>query len=206
MKNMELENMKVIWSEMSEQLDKQKRMTDEIILKMAHEKSSSRLGRIIRLEIFGVMVSIVMLLLLLVNFYKLDNWLNITGGIGTVLILCLGIGYSFKIIRLAQKIDVAKNSYGQTLQDFADLKKALGFYKKLSIAVNIIFPFFLLPVVFSLLLGKDLLADFSQFGRSLLICFALTPVVLYLLIKYYRRNVSQVKDALKDLEENQDNN
>lgn len=198
---MELENMKVIWSEMSDRLDKQKKMTDEIILKMAHEQSSSRLNRIIRLEFFGIIISAGILIYLLINFNRLENWLNITGGVGTLLILCLGIGYALKIIREAKKIDVAKNSYDQTLQDFTRLRKSLGFYKKLSIGINVIFPFFLLPVVFSLFLSKDLLADFPQFGRSLLICFLLTPVVLYLLINYYRRNVSQVKDALKDLEE-----
>lgn len=198
---MELEKMKAVWAEMSEQLDKQEKMTNEIIIKMAHEKSTSRLNRIMWMESIGMVLAVFFLLYLLFNFQKLNNWLNITGGIGSALILLLSIVMGGLIVQKANRIDVINNSYTQALDHFMQLKKMLRFYKKISIVINVIFPFFLLPVVFTLVLDKDLLTDFSAFGRSLLICFLLAPIVLYLIIKWYAKNVSQVKDAFEDLED-----
>ena len=193
--------MKAVWAEMSEQLDKQEKMTKEIIIKMAHEKSTSRLNRIMMMESIGVVFAAFLLLYLLFNFQKLGNWLNIMGGIGSALILFLSIVMGCLIVQKANRIDVINNSYSEALEHFMELKKLLRSYKKMSILINVVFPFFLLPVVFTLMLDKDLLTDFSAFGRSLLLCFVLTPIVLYLIIKYYARNVSQVKDAFKDLED-----
>ncbi|PHN00865.1 hypothetical protein [Flavilitoribacter nigricans] len=199
---MELEQMKAVWSEMSARLDRQQEVTDRMILKMAHERSSSRLGRIILMEGIGMVFTIAVLGLLLVRFHELDNWLTITGGVVTALILLLSIVMGGRIIRHARRIDLAKNSYQQTLEDFGALKSLLGLYKKLSIRINLIMPFFLLPVVFQLFLGKDLLQDFAAYGWALLTCGLVTPPLLYLIIRYYRRNMRQVSKAIGEIKDN----
>lgn len=199
---MELEQMKAIWSDMSTRLDRQQQLTDELILKMAQERSNSRLSRIIRMEGIGAIFSAVILGLLLFHFHRLDNWLNITGGIVTALVLLLSIIMGRRIIQQARKINLLENTYQQTLNDFEALKNLLGFYKKLSIAINIVLPFFMMPVIFKLMLGKDLLEDFASYGRSLLLFGLITPPVLYLIIRYYRKNISQLSRIIRDAEHN----
>lgn len=194
---MELEQMKAVWTDMSARLDRQQAVTDQLILKMAQEKSSSRLGRIILMETMGIIFSVGLLVYLLFHFQELDNWLTFTGGVVTVLVFLVSTIMGWRITEKARKIDLAKHSYQQTLEDFRSLKRTLGFYKKLSIVVNIILPFFFLPVVFKIFLGKDLLDNFAAYGWALLSCALLTPPMLYLIIKYYRRNISQVSKAIE---------
>lgn len=197
---MELEQMKAIWSDMSTRLDRQQKVTDHLILKMAHEKSSSRLSRIIAAESVGIVFTGVLLILLISRFDQLDNWLTTTGGIVTALIFLISILMGGRIIQQARKINLATHTYQQNLANFTSLKKTLGFYKRLNIIINILMPFFLLPVVFKLFLGKDLLQDFASYGWSLLLAGLITPVALYLIIRYYRRNMSQVSKAIRETE------
>lgn len=198
---MELEQMKAIWSDMSTRLDRQQEVTDQLILKMAHEKSSSRLGRIIIAESLGIVFTAILLILLVSRFDQLDNWLTITGGIVTMLIFLLSIAMGGRIIQQARKINLVTQTYQQNLANFTALKKTLGFYKRLSIIINIVMPFFLLPVVFQLLLDKDLLQDFASYGWALLLTGLITPVALYLIIRYYRRNMAQVSKAIRETED-----
>lgn len=198
---MELEQMKAIWSDMSTRLDRQQEVTDQLILKMAHEKSSSRLGRIIIAESLGIVFTAILLILLVSRFDQLNNWLTITGGIVTILIFLLSIAMGGRIIQQATKINLVTQTYQQNLANFTALKKTLGFYKRLSIIINIIMPFFLLPVVFQLLLDKDLLQDFASYGWALLLTGLITPVALYFIIRYYRRNMAQVSKAIRETED-----
>lgn len=196
---MELEQMKAIWSDMSARLDRQQEVTDQLILEMAQKKSGSRLGRIIAMEAIGIVVSLVMLAYLLLHFRELDNWLTFTGGLITVFIFLLGVAMSGIIIQKSKGIDLTKNTYQQTLEKFKSLKRTLGFYKKLSIVINVILPFFLLPVVFKLFLDQDLLEDFTAYGWALLTCALITPPVLFLIIRYYRKNIKQVSKAIQEI-------
>lgn len=197
---MDLDEMKAVWSDMSDQLDKQKKLNQDIILKMTQEKSSSRLGRIIRMETFGLALSIAMLVYLVWNFYRLEDWLSITGGIGLLGIILMGIVYGITIIRKAKSIDVMTSSYSEVIENFDQFRALLSKYKKLSFRIAVISPVLVLPVSYVLLLDKNILDDLEGAGLSLLMSAILVPLVLYAFIKYYSRNVSQVKQALKDID------
>lgn len=198
---MELEQMKDIWSDMSSRLDRQQEVTDQLILKLAHERSSSRLGRIIMAESIGIVLTSVFMIMLLLRFHKLTNWLTISGGIFTILIFAISILMGWRIVRQAKSINLATRSYQQTLADFNALKKTLGRYKRLSIRINLVMPFFLIPVVFQLALGKDILQDFASYGWGLLLTGLIAPAMLYLIIRFYRRNMSEVGKAIETIED-----
>jgi hypothetical protein len=198
---MDLENMKDTWQQMSQELENQKKLTSEIILKMTNEKSSSRLNRIVNLEIFGNIISWMMLFYIIINFDKLTSWLSLTGGIGTSIILIIGSFMSLIIIKKAKDIDLLKNSYVETLRRFDSLRKTLRLYKKLSIYLNIIMPFLILPLFSAIFLEKDLLENMEEFKNELIASFLLIPPILYLIIRYYSKNISKVKEALDEIEE-----
>ena len=53
---MDLEKMKSTWTQMSTEIEKQKKLTAEIILKMANQKSKNGIEKIKRLELFGGLI------------------------------------------------------------------------------------------------------------------------------------------------------
>ena len=198
---MDLESMKETWLKMSEELEKQKKLTNEIILKMAHERSSSRLNRIIYMELIGCGIALLVLIYILFNFHRLDNWLTISGGVGTAVIMIAAVIMSVNIMRKAKKINILKTTYGKVISDFNDLTKTLGIYKRASIGLNIIMPFLLMPPMAQLLAGKDLLTDLEEFKETLIMTFILIPPMLYFIIRYYTRSMSKVRQAINELKE-----
>lgn len=198
---MDLDQMKNTWSELSDGLSKSTKLQDEEILKMIHRKSTSRLNRIVYLEVFGSIVTVAAITYLAFNFYKLDNWLAIIGGVATILVFLVALLLSANIIRKARRVDLLKSSYQQTIDNFNELRKTLKLYKTISIYLNVFLPFLFIPVMASMFLGKNLLEDLEVFGKMLLASFLLIPPVFYLLIRFYKKNVREAKQALDSLEE-----
>lgn len=198
---MDLDKMKEIWSEMSDQLEKQKKLTNQIILKMTQERSKNRLNKLINFEIIGSIISMSLIILIVVNFDKLDNWLMLTAGIVSIIIFVVSTLMSLNFIKKAKKIDVVKNSYKQTLKDFATCYKTYQIHMKLSTILGIAMVFVFLPVMAKILSNKDVLSDLEEFWESLIACSIILPVVWYIIYKFYSRNMEEVNRLLKDLEE-----
>lgn len=195
---MDLDEMKAVWSDLGTQLEQQKKLNQDLIMKMTQEKSSSRMGRIIRVEIFGIIVSGAILIYLLANFNKLNNWPALAGGIGMALILLIAIVFGTRLISKARKIDLVKNTYSAVVKQFNEFRAMLRFYKKLSIWTNAFSLLFVIPVTYSLILEKNVLDNLEGAGISLLLGIIVAPVILYLIIRFYSRNISQVKKALNE--------
>jgi len=202
---MELEEMKSVWAEMSQEVEKQKQLNDELILKMAHKKSSSRLNKIIRLESLGVIISIIMLVYLIVNFDKFNNWLSLTGGIGLTVIMFLSIYFGVDIVLKARKVDVIKSTYAQALSDFNELRRTLRLYKKFSIAIYLVIPFLMYPVMATLFFDKNLLDEPEDLLENVIVCIIVLPIVWFLIYRFYKSNMSKVSKAIKDVEKVENN-
>lgn len=197
---MELENLKSAWLEMSRELEKQKKITEEIILKMMNENSKSRLGALISFEILGLIISAALVVCILANFSRLDNWLSITGGLGTLLILLAGVIMSGIFLEKAKKIDVVENGLKQTLVDVCALRRTQYISKWANASLGILLPFFLLPVLASLYFDKELLYDLAEFRESLIPSLLLIPVIWFFIQKFYSRKLDEVNRLLQDIE------
>ncbi len=195
---MDLDEMKLAWSKMSDQLDKQKKLTSDIILRMTQEKSTSRLRRIILMESFGVIMTTIVLLIVVANFNRLENWAEVTGGIGTLLILTFAIIFGIRLIRQAQGINLFKHSFKETLNRFNAFTKLLGFYKRISIIINAASPIFMFPLAFGMFTDIDLLEDPTAGLYGLIGAAVFVPLVLYLIIRFYKSNISAVRSSFND--------
>lgn len=198
---MDLDDMKHTWSELNEGLAQRQQLSDERILQMMKRKSSSRLNRLIYFELFGTVVSIAMLIYLLLNFHRLNNWLNITGGYYLISILLLSFIMTYRVIKKIRQVNIVSNSYQQTVSDFSSLKKTLGVYKRFSIFINIISPFMILPVASKLFFDKDLLQNLNAFWEGLAVSFIILPLILFLLFYFYKFNIRKAGEALKGYED-----
>ncbi|MTI21218.1 hypothetical protein E1176_09320 [Fulvivirga sp. RKSG066] len=195
---MELEEMKNIWSDMSDELDKQKKLTQKLIIKMAHEKSSSRLGRIVMAESIGTVITVVALIFIGINFNKFNSLINIVAASGTFLILFVSVIMAVLLIRKANLINIQEDTYIGALNHYTDLKKMLRFYKRFSIAMYVIMPFFLIPVV-SVLAGKDLSQNLSELWEVILACVLILPVAWLAIAWFYKTNLRNVTAAFKEV-------
>ena len=198
---MDLEQMKHTWEEMSEQRAARTFLSDEQIRRITHERSSSGLRRIIFFESVGLIMTLAMLGYLLLNFHKLENWVELLGGYLTLAILIVSIYLGIRLIRQMLRINIQQNTYSKTLEYFQDFKKSLRFYKKMSIGVSFTMPIFLLPVISRLWFEKNILDNWWDYGESLLVGFVLLPFLLYGIMYFYKKNVSRVSKALKEMEE-----
>ena len=196
---MELDEMKAVWTDLSSQLESQKRLTREVILKMTQEKSHSRLGRIVMAESIGVGLSILGLGFITANAHKLQHWTGIAGFIGLVLVLLLGITFGLRIIRKARKINVLENTYSEVIRHFDEFRALLRLYKKFSIWISVLSTVLVVPVMTEIFLEKNVL-EIEHLGRGLVAALILIPLVLYGFIRFYSSNVSAVKRALKDID------
>ncbi|MEM6802225.1 MAG: hypothetical protein AAF696_12525 [Bacteroidota bacterium] len=201
---MDWEEMQHTWQEMSE-LRREEHLVDEKYLrKLTHRKSLSGLYRIAIYELTGILVSLVMLSYLIFNFHKLNTWLDLLGGYGSLVILIFSLVLGARLIWRIFQIDIRRNSLSATLKDFSRFKKSLGFYKNMSVYISIILPFFMLPLLANFFFGKNILEEWENWLSALMYSFLLLPIIFYFIIRFYKRNIRQVNEALAEIEEPSD--
>lgn len=94
--------MKATWSELSGRIDIQKKLTNELLLKMAHEKSSQSVNKMIGLEtIAGMSMALILIIGVLFFIFNgtLNTWHLIASSllsIGILPILAMFLGILFR--------------------------------------------------------------------------------------------------------------
>ncbi|MEP3380166.1 MAG: hypothetical protein ABJO28_06260, partial [Maribacter dokdonensis] len=77
---MELEEMKSLWEDMSQKVDQQKVLTDQLIMDMTKERYENRMRRISVPETISALICFAAVIYLISNFNLLDVWyLQLTG-------------------------------------------------------------------------------------------------------------------------------
>ncbi|MGB5820667.1 MAG: hypothetical protein WBG90_14375, partial [Saonia sp.] len=152
---MEIEEIKAVWSEMSDQLEKQKKLTDEIIMEMTQERYRNKFRTISTYETIGAVVCFAAALLILVNFNKLDTWYLISCGFVSLLFLVLMPMLVLKSLGRIKGLDIGKNNYKETLVRYTKAKKNLLMLQQFGMYGSFIFMFTVTPVFSKILSNKD---------------------------------------------------
>ncbi|WP_340063469.1 hypothetical protein [Ascidiimonas aurantiaca] len=187
---MELDEMKNVWSEMAEQLEQQKQLTNEMILKMTQLQFKDRLSRIAIPEVLSSIVCFVAGFYLLANLSKLDTLsyrIMAMVSIGILIILPI---WSLTTIKRMKRISPLKLTYKETLLAFAKGKKQFVFAQKLSMYLGFVLMFTLAPVMAKILLGKDL-----EINQKLL---WFIPVGILLFVLFTRWVMRCYQNVLRD--------
>lgn len=156
---MELEDLQSVWSEMSEQLEKQKKLTHKIIMEMTQQKYSNKFQKFMQYEGMGTVICFGMAMVLLFNFGKLDTWYFVLLGI---LALAFLVGLPIMVLRSIHRIksvNIIEGSYKDTLINYARARKKLLFIQRLSIYLGFVFIFISLPLAGKLIRNEDLFLD-----------------------------------------------
>lgn len=200
---MELEEMKILWQEMSQKVEKQKKLTDTIIMEMTQQKYTQKFNKITTYESIGAIICFITAILLLVNFKKLDTWYFITCGIFMIsylLTIPIIVLHSLKSIK---NFNITNKSYKETIVGFVKAKKQLLLVQKLGIYINFLLFLTSIPLAAKLLNNKDIFLTSSSIWQIIFI--AIVTVLMVVVSKWgyscYKNVTNSAENILKELED-----
>ncbi|QCW98729.1 hypothetical protein FGM00_00795 [Aggregatimonas sangjinii] len=198
---MTLEEMQHVWSEMTEKIDEQKRLTDTLIINMKQEKFRNKISRIARYESLGAVICFLAALAIIVNIGKLDTWYLLASGIVVIAYLVLIPWIVLKKIAQMKRIDMVENNYRQSLIEFTKKRKQFLFWQRTAIFLNFFLLVLILPVSSKLLKGKDLFVEQSSvWGWYILVMLVLVIPFSFWGYRKYSRMTGAAEKLLRDLQ------
>lgn len=200
---MELEEMKTLWDTMSKDIEKQKILTDKLIIQMTEQQYSNRLGKVSTPEIAGTFICFAAALFILINFYKLETVLQIICGIIVISFLLIAPVFSLRFINKMKKVDISKNNYQQTLIDYSKGKKQFLHLQKISFYFSPLLMLIILPVASKIINNKDFILEIQKSPEIIFSVFFAFVFLFFFskwVFKHYNKNIDEAEGILKGLE------
>ncbi len=119
---MELESLKKAWDQMTEKLNQQQHLTNQIISDMTKEQYHLRVNRIGQYELIGSIICFVIGMYLVTQFHQLSNWYLQVCGAFTVLFLFGAPIVSLFLIYQMKKLNFDNLNIQQTIAIFEERK------------------------------------------------------------------------------------
>lgn len=197
---MDLDELKTHWEKMSDEIEKQKVLTDKLIIDMTQEKYNNKLNKISIPETIGTVICFGFAMLILINFYKLNTWYLVASGIFSISFCIVLPILSLKSIYNLKQIEISKATYKDTLATFLRRKKHFALIQKIGFYFSFLFLIVSLPVISKLMSNEDIFLE----SKVWLWYLPLGIIFLYLfskwIYKYYFKSTLAAENLLKDLE------
>lgn len=199
---MEIEEMQTLWSEMSRQLEEQKKLTNEIIMNMTQERYSRKFQTIFTFEAIGALICFVLVFTVLPYFNKLDTWYFMLCGIYTVLVFTLVPVLVLRALNKLRRLNISEYNYKETLITFIKRKNNILQIQK--IAALFYIPLMLTTPVTLVKIFKNL--NFLAMEKSITlyimigIHFLFTAYIVYWGYNYYKRLTNSAEKVLNEIE------
>jgi hypothetical protein len=196
---MELEEMKALWGEMSVEIEKQKRLTDSLVIRMIRVDFRNKISKIWIPEIIGSLGCLAWALFILIDFQRLNTWYLLVCGIVSALILLLLPVLSVGAIWKMRSVNISANNYKQLLSEYSKGKLQFLFVQKLNFYLGAILMVTIFPVAGQLLAGKNFFLEIR-----LWYWFAIAFPFFYYFSRWvfrcYSRTAAAAGNILKELE------
>lgn len=200
---MELEEMKLLWVNMSKSLDQQKILTDKLIIDMTKERYNNRFSKLQIYESIGAVVCFIFAVFIAVNLTKLNTWYLMMFGIATILLLLLLPVITLRKIHNLKSLNIQESNYKELLIKFQRSKNELLITQKINIFLSYIFVVVLLPVSSKILADKDIFE--MQNINKLLICIPIMVIFLFFLSRWGYRCYKSITDSAENILKDIDN-
>jgi len=199
---MEIEELQATWTQMSEELEKQKKLTKEIILKMTHQDYKGRLNKIAIPEKISTVFTYVVAAILLFRFYELDTLPLRICGIITLIILIVLPYFSLKYLNGMRNLNVSELNYKESIVAYEKSKQRYQRFMKFTVYVGFFLMLIIIPVTSKIFNGDDI---FSEAQGNFWLWFLPLGMVFYYLftrkiIGFYNSNIKKAGVILEDLE------
>lgn len=198
---MNIEELQAVWQEMSSELEKQKKLTHQIIMQMTQERYRSKLQKIANIEGTGAIVCFLAGTYVVFNFNTLDTWYLQFCGIFTIAFLFLLPVLVMRSIFAMRKIDIRAGKHAETLARFTKARNQFLFLQRIGIGLALVLMFTTLPVASKIMTGKDLFTELNIWLWYL-------PVMLIFIVLFsrwgyghYKRITNSAGHILSEMEE-----
>ncbi len=196
---MELEEMKTLWGRMSAEIEKQKTITDALVIKMTKAGYRDKINKIWMPELISALGCMAIIMFVLINLQQLNTWYLLVCGIATVAILLVLPILSMKAIYALRSINISKNNYKQSLQEYSKGKMQLVLVQKLGFFLIALLILVMLPVTTKLIAGKNFFMV-TRFWFWYLIEFLFFYPTFKWVSGKYIKIVTDAENILKELE------
>lgn len=199
---MEQEELQAAWSQMSTELEHQKKLTNKIIMDMTQEKYRNRFRTLTNYESIGAIICYGACILLLMNFEKLDTWYLFTCGIISLLFMTILPTLVLKYLFNIRKLDIVNGSFRNNLINFIKAKNNLLRLQQIAIGIGFLMLFIFVPVSSKILSNTDIFQSEFKITHAIGLFVALIFMVIFCRWGYrgYIKVTTSAESLLKDLE------
>ncbi|MGI9546843.1 MAG: hypothetical protein ACR2MM_06390 [Flavobacteriaceae bacterium] len=199
---MNVEEIQSIWTQMSSELEKQKKLTNEIIMQMTQERYKSKLQTIAKYEGMGAIVCFASALIILFNFYKLDTWYLVLCGLFTLFFLLVLPVLVLRSIRNMKRINIATGNYSDNLLAFSRARNQFLFTQRIGIGLAFVLILTVLPVAGKIMNNRNLIEESEAWIWYI-------PIMMIFLVFFslwgynkYKRITISAENIIKETAEN----
>ncbi|WP_291963489.1 hypothetical protein [Maribacter sp.] len=199
---MELEELQSAWTQMSNEINHQKKLTNQIILDMTKQKYQNKFTTITKYETLGAIICFAIALVILINFQELDTWYLQVCGILTLSFLIVLPAMVLSTLKRIKNIDILNGSYKENLKLYVKTKNRLLRLQQIGIAVGLIGLVFIVPVTSKIISNKNVFL--TSLKTEQYIIFTITMVIMVFFCKWayngYLKVTRSAQELLQDLE------
>lgn len=199
---MELEELQSAWTQMSNEINHQKKLTNQIILDMTKQKYQNKFTTITKYETLGAIICFTIALFVLINFQELDTWYLKVCGILTLSFLIVLPAMVLSTLKRIKNIDILNGSYKENLKLYVKTKNRLLRLQQIGIAVGLIGLVFIVPVTSKIISNKNVFL--TSLKTEQYIIFTITMVIMVFFCKWayngYLKVTRSAQELLQDLE------
>lgn len=199
---MELEELQSAWTQMSDELNHQKKLTNQIILDMTKQKYQNKFSSISKYETLGAVVCFAIAFFVLLNFVKLDTWYLQICGVLTLLFLIVLPAMVLTTLKRIKNIDIVNGSYKENLKFYLKTKNRLLRLQQIGIAVGFIGLLFIVPVTSKIISNKNVFL--TSLKTEQYVVFTITLVVMVFFCRWayngYLKVTKSAQDLIQELE------
>jgi Ni/Fe-hydrogenase subunit HybB-like protein len=200
---MELEEMQTLWTQMSTQLESQKKLTNKLIMEMTQQKFKNRFYTLSLLETIGAVICFVVAFIVLLNLDKMNTWYLMLCSLVTIVFLIVLPVLSLRAIHGMRSLNLWKSNYKETMVEFTRRRKNMLLIQKVAVMLGVVMMWITIPVFSMIMNNKDFFA--MKHDPWLWVFTAAVTVGVVLFSRYgyrgYKKVTSSAENVLMDLEE-----
>ncbi|MEO8172327.1 MAG: hypothetical protein ABI581_04560 [Sediminibacterium sp.] len=198
---MELEEMKTVWSAMSDEVEKQKKLTDRLVLDMIQLRYQSRLSNIRTFELAGTVICWPIAVLLLCNLNKFTSGYTLACALASSAILLIMPVLSLQALNSMRTLPLMESAHKELLAWYGKKRKWFVTVQQTSFVLFGILMVVVLPII-PAIMGKT-----KELPLSTWLWYSAAGIALYVLMagkvyRYYKRTIYRMEQLLMDLEGN----
>jgi len=197
---MELEELQAAWTQMSNELEKQKELTNTLIMDMTKEKYNAKFRTITNYEKAGTLVCVASAVFIALNIQKLDTWYLLACGLFAVLFSVIMPILVLGALKKIRQLDIVYLNYKEALLKYTKAKTNLLKIQRYGGYASILYIAAFLPAVARILNGRNLFLEPSNLLWKLAVMSVFMVLFTYWGYGHYKRITNAAEQLIKDLE------